>query len=226
MREGDLKMKNFKKCLLVTFTTMLAFSYTAPSSISYAEENKSVNTTKSEVSGAEIAKTKEMMDVIQELDQNLDMENLSRNNPEDILKLSKEAQDFYHSYKNMSDINNGNVSADNVVNLIASKVNESSINDNSNNAAMYSTVRSKDFYISNYQVNEVIKLVGLHGTGWGFAIALAKKFGKSPTWVTLMIVAVPALGAAAINYCNSKNKGIIINRLSFGATHTFTCRSQ
>ncbi|MEB9565495.1 hypothetical protein P4I85_34470 [Bacillus cereus] len=205
---------------------MLAFSYTAPSSISYAEENQNVNTIKSEVSSLEIAKTKEIMDVIQELDQKLDMENLSNNTTEDILKLSKESQDFYYSYKNISDLNNGNVSADNVTNLIASKVNENSINNNPNYAAQYAAVRSKDFYISNYQVNEVIKLVGLHGTGWGFAIALAKKFGKSPTWVTLMIVAVPALGAAAINYCNSKNKGIIINRLSFGATHTFTCRSQ
>ncbi|QWI46928.1 hypothetical protein [Bacillus mycoides] len=219
-------MKIFNKCLLVTFTTMLAFSYTAPSSISYAEENKNVNTANTEVSGAEIAKTKEVMDVIQELDQNLDMENLSNNNPEDILKLSKASQDFYYSYKNLSELNNGNVSANNVANLIASKVNENSINNNPNYAAQYATVRSKDFYISNYQVNEVVKLAGLHGTGWGFAIALAKKFGKSPTWVTLMIVAVPALGAGALNYCNNKNKGVIINRLSIGATHSFTCRSQ
>ncbi|PYE93229.1 hypothetical protein [Bacillus sp. 196mf] len=219
-------MKIFNKCLLVTFTTMLAFSYTAPSSVSYAEESRDVNTIKTEVSGLEIAKTKEIMDVIQELDRNLDMENLSNNTPEDILKLSKATQDFYYSYKNISDFHNGNVSADDVANLIASKVNENSINNNPNYAAQYAAVRSKDFYISNYQVNEVVKLAGLHGTGWGFAIALAKKFGKSPTWVTLMIVAVPALGAGAINYCNNKNKGIIINRLSFGATHTFTCRSQ
>ncbi|WP_144489255.1 hypothetical protein [Bacillus thuringiensis] len=219
-------MKIFNKCLLVTFTTMLAFSYTAPTSISYAEESQNVNTIKTEVSGLEIAKTKEIMDVIQELDQNLDMENLSNNTPEDILKLSKASQDFYYSYKNINDLYNGNISADNVANLIASKVNENSINNSPNYAAQYATVRSKDFYISNYQVNEVVKLAGLHGTGWGFAIALAKKFGKSPTWVTLMIVAVPALGAGALNYCNNKNKGVIINRLSIGATHSFTCRSQ
>ncbi len=222
-------MKILNKGLLVTFTTMLAFSYTVPSSISYAEENNTintVNTANTEVSNAEVTKTKELMDIIQELDQNLDMENLSNNNPEDVLKLSKTAQDFYHSYKSISDSNNGSVSADSVVNLIASKVNENSINNNPNYAAQYAVVRSKDFYISNYQVNQVVKLAGLHGTGWGFATALAKKFGKSPTWVTLMIVAVPALGAATLNYCNSKNKGVIINRLSIGATHNFSCRSQ
>ncbi|ONK22042.1 hypothetical protein BLX87_19320 [Bacillus sp. VT-16-64] len=36
-------------------------------------------------------------------------------------------------------------------------------------------------------------IIGIHGTGWSIAIAVLKNWGKSPTWVTLRIAAVPAL---------------------------------
>lgn len=87
----------------------------------------------------------------------------------------------------------------------------------------YSVIRIK---FLNQRVKDILILVGIHGTGWSFEIAVAKKLGKSPTWVTLRIAAVPALGAAGLKACNRKGKGVIMTKISRGATHSFSCRSQ
>ncbi|WP_140159538.1 hypothetical protein [Bacillus thuringiensis] len=87
-------------------------------------------------------------------------------------------------------------------------------------------IRTKDFHLSQKDVSELKKMAGIYGTGWGLVNAWAKKLGKSATWINMMLLAVPALGVATIDACNKRDKGVIITRTSYGATHTFTCRAK
>lgn len=64
--------------------------------------------------------------------------------------------------------------------------------------------------LSNYEVQQISKIVGLYGASWAAINAIAKKLGKSPTWINLMCVAIPTLGAAYINFQNKNNRGVII----------------
>ncbi|WP_375106085.1 hypothetical protein AB9L15_04100 [Lysinibacillus fusiformis] len=87
-------------------------------------------------------------------------------------------------------------------------------------------VEVKETKMSNQEVNEILKAAGLNAGAWGFLTALAKKWGKSPTWRTLMMVALPTLGAAGLNSCNQYNKGVIITDTRIGATHMYGCLPQ
>lgn len=87
-------------------------------------------------------------------------------------------------------------------------------------------IRTKDFHLSQKDVSELKKMAGIYGTGWGLINAWAKKLGKSATWINMMLLAVPALGVATIDACNKRDKGVIITRTSYGATHTFTCKAK
>lgn len=87
-------------------------------------------------------------------------------------------------------------------------------------------VEVKETKMSNQEVIEIVKQAGLNAGAWGFLTALAKKWGKSPTWRTLMAVALPSLGAAGLNNCNQYNKGVKITDTRIGATHMYGCLPQ
>ncbi|HAJ4038265.1 TPA: hypothetical protein HLT91_23460 [Escherichia coli] len=87
-------------------------------------------------------------------------------------------------------------------------------------------INYKEYKISNAKIKQLNKAVGLNSGFWATASAIAKIFAKSPTALTLMLAAVPMLGMAGINACNSKDKGIIITKIGSGATNSYSCKSQ
>lgn len=225
-------MKKLNKVFISCMASLIAFTV-IPSNSSIASslpteielEEEFLN----EVSQEDIDKAEKIVSIIENLEEKLDMEELQNNTKENIDSLDQDSKEFYYLYEKYSQENNNKMDAESVFKLISAYANNDySITSDSENQMTTArvNVKVKEYKISNQRVRDVVNLVGIHGTGWAFAIALAKKFGKNPTWVTLMIVAVPALGAAGLNACNRKNKGIIITRTTIGATSMFSCKSQ
>ncbi|MED3554303.1 hypothetical protein [Cytobacillus praedii] len=210
---------------------VMVFGFTTPTNMSYAQESKEIVTEEEvinqtfNVSQEEVDEAQKIVNIILELDENLNMYDLSINKSSDLESLSKEAQDFYKLYKEKSEQTNGNVTQDDVLSVInnyyQSTITETKIQRTSLNALP----KIKEYTLTHQQVTDIVKLVGVHGTGWAFAAAIAKKFAKSPTLITMLIVAVPALGAAVLNACNRYNNGVIIQRISIGTFHNWNCKA-
>ncbi|MEK4380348.1 hypothetical protein [Bacillus sp. FSL R5-0434] len=219
-------MKKFIISAVTTtmLTTGVALPYAnaqkKPQLVSMDESTPNVNVN-------EIAKAKEITDIIKDLDKKLNMYDLSKNKKSDIDKLDKEEQEFYYLFKRASENANGKLTQEDTLKLLNSYYqNNVKQSENKSLVSAASVIKKRDWKLSNSQVNNIVTLVNLHGTGWGLMIALAKAFAKSPTLLTMLIVAVPALGGAALARCNKKGKGIIISDLQVGATHSFSCRSR
>ncbi|MFJ1450556.1 hypothetical protein [Bacillus halotolerans] len=183
------------------------------------------------VSGKDLKNTEVLVDAINELDEKLDMENLSSNSQEEISRLSLEAKklyDFIVSYKNQK---SGSLTGNDALIIFSEYVDELTKSEvNKPVEQMITTmglgINYKTYKISNSKVKQLSNAVGINSGFWATSAAIAKIFAKSPTVLTLMLGAVPMLGMGVINACNSKGKGIIITKMGSGATNTYSCRSQ
>jgi hypothetical protein len=182
------------------------------------------------VSLEELENTAILVDSINELDQKLDMENLSSNSQEEINQLSVEAKELYNLIVSYEKQKSTSLTGEDVLPLFneyVEKLNKNEISrSNEYSIAPAAVINYKEYKISNADIQKLVKLAGLNGGFWATATAIAKIWAKSPTVLTLMIAAVPALGVAGLNLCNSKNKGVIITKIGSGATNSYSCRSQ
>lgn len=207
--------------LLSTFSTNITF---AKSSISNDDVSGLNDLVEVQISKEDLAKTYVLVEAITELDENLNMQDLSSYTPRDIENLSDEAQQLFHLYtKEYNKLDEpAYVTEEEVLsfmNLASNQIVGSEV-DLIKTASLGSY---KEYYLSHKQVTSIVKGSAWNGGFWGMMAAIAKIWGKSPTVLTLMIVAIPALGAATINLCNKNNKGVVIRHLRVGASHSFTC---
>ncbi|MCM3181141.1 hypothetical protein ACUXHY_005407 [Cytobacillus horneckiae] len=216
---------NFKKTLISTVAGVALIGSISPT-ISFASTEKveTINVTQEQVNEVE-----DLFNVVMEIENSsLDMVTLSNNAKSDIEALSKDAQRLYSLYAEFS--NNGEIQLTeeqsfSLLNLYLTNPN-SSQSIVSQGIAPASIGSVKEYKLSHQDVVDIGKLVGVHGTGWGFLAAIAKKFAKKPTYATMLIVAVPALGWSVLNACNRYNKGVIIKDIRIGATHNFSCSAR
>ena len=218
-----------KKNLVSIIAFVFLFSCLAPSSISFAQEdsNKEVDfMNEFSASEEEMAQLDKLLNAIEEIDQNLDMENLSENKQEDINSLSLEAQQLYELYKTELEQDN-EVSQLDAINVLKESFDGELKTEGVAKASALSIGSVKEYKLSNSDVRTILGLIGVHGTGWAFLKELVKKFsGKGPTLLTILIIGLPAIGGAALAVCNRKGKGVIIKDIRIGASHNFSCSSR
>ncbi|RFU70277.1 hypothetical protein D0469_06665 [Peribacillus saganii] len=216
---------NLKKGIVSVVSAVTLLSCVSPSA-SFASTRTNAPTV--QVSKEQVANMKEVFDVVKELDRsNLNMDNLSKNKQKDINKLSSEAKKFYYIYAEAS--KNGKLDAVQTMSVLHTyynAINNIPTNQAKSNVVMAASIRVKTYKLTNQQVKDIGKLIGVHGAGWGLAVAIAKKFGKSPTLATALIIAVPALGWAVLNACNRYSKGVILKDIRIGATHNWSCSAR
>lgn len=200
--------------------------YAQSNSNDEVSESTKLSIDSSQVSEQEIDKAKEIVNIINELDQNLDMYNLSNNSQSDIEKLDKDAQEFYNLYKQAIEQNDGKVTQEETIGFLNSASSGDTNVSTTSAMKLPSLGEVKKYNLSNKEVNDIVKLAGVHGSGWALITALAGRFAKKPTLLTILIIGVPALGAATINACNSNNKGVVIQDIRIGATHSFSCYAR
>ncbi|EQB34797.1 hypothetical protein M948_20670 [Virgibacillus sp. CM-4] len=214
----------FKKVASVILSLVMVISFVTPSLHASANESQELGVTKKEVENTGI-----LVDSINELDQKLDMENLSSNSQGEINKLSKEARELYNAIVSYEDQKSTPLTGDDTLTVLSSHINKlnSGINKiEEPTVKPMGVINYKEYKISNSKIQKLVKAAGLNGGFWATATAIAKVFGKSPTALTLMLGAVPVLGVSGLNMCNSKNKGVIITKIGSGATNSYSCRSQ
>lgn len=216
--EGDGKM-NLKKTIVCVVSAATLLSAVSPTT-SFAKSNKpSIKTTEEQA-----AEVQSLFDLIEEINKSgLDMENLSVNEKHEIDKLSNEAQELYYIYEQT--INEQGTDLDKAIATLATYY-QKNVEDSTNTYRQLSTStigNYKEYYLTHQQVVDITKAAGLHSGGWTFISAIAKIFGKNPTALTAMIIAIPTLGAATLNACNRYDKGVIIRDFRVGATHNFSC---
>jgi ABC-type Fe3+-hydroxamate transport system substrate-binding protein len=216
--------------LIISLVTAATLFACASPSVSLASSTKLP-----QVSDEQVADMEKVIDIIGELDRsNLNMENLAENKPDDINKLSADAKGFYYIYAQASEGSEvDTVEALSVIHTAYESMDPTT--QTTKQASMskptYVAPSSiiggvKTYKLSNQQVVDIGKLVGVHGAGWGLILAIAKKFAKTPTLATGLIIAVPALGWAVLNACNRYNKGVIIKDIRIGASHNFSCSAR
>ncbi|MGK9430844.1 hypothetical protein ACSSTO_13335 [Bacillus atrophaeus] len=180
------------------------------------------------VSGKDVKNTEVLVEAINELDEKLDMENLSSNSQKEISQLSLEAKKLYDSIVSYANQKSTSLTGDDALIIFSEYVEE--LTNNKPVEQMITTmglgINYKTYKISNSKIKKLSNAVGINSGFWATSSAIAKIFAKSPTALTLMLGAVPLLGMGAINACNSKGKGIIITKMGSGATNTYSCRSQ
>lgn len=178
-----------------------------------------------EVTPEDVAKIGNVVKLINEIDKSgLNMDDLSKNSPEDIEKLSDEAQEFYYLYKN-------ELLALKDKNQTASKEEAAQfIHKASNQMGTEATTSSigsiKKYYLTNQDVNDIVKASNWNGGFWAVITGIAQKYGKKPTWATAVIIGISILGAATLDICNRKGKGVVIQDVRIGATHQWSCYSR
>lgn len=211
----------FKKIGIIIMSLVLFVTFST-SGLAQASGNDNQPTAK-EVMNSEI-----LIDAINELDQKLDMENLSNNSKNEINELSKDAKELYNYILNYDNQKSTSLTGEDALSIFNNYIMENDGIDKNANSGIQPTgvINYKKYKISNAKINELVKLAGLNGGFWATATAIAKVFGKNPTALTLMIAAVPMLGIAGLNLCNSKGKGIVITKAGSGAVNTYSCTSQ
>ena len=212
--------------MLAVFAMLMTF-LTPITSIAQTGTSKESNSITVNVSEEEVAEATKLVNAIDELNANLNMNDLSKNSETEIRKLSKEAQDFYYLYKDQS---NGKATKEDALNLMneALETEDTKLASSKDTIQKtgYDVISEKKYYLSNQNVKDFVKQAGVNGSFWGLMTAIAKAFKKSPTYVTGLIVAIPALGAAVLNACNKYDKGVVITDLRVGATHNFSCTAR
>lgn len=220
-----------KKILSVFIAvSMLTFSLSV-NNAAHAQSNE--ESTDSTVSSEELAKVETMVKAIEELDKKIGLENLdnleklSDIEQNDFDSLSKETQDFYNFVKEIEEENSSLITGENGLAVLSTYINNlDSLDSKTMKATTYSVGSVKERKISNSQMKSLNLAVGGNTGFWSVSAAVAKTFAKSPTALTMFIVAIPAIGIYALNVCNKKEKGVIIKDIRIGASHSYSCRSQ
>lgn len=187
-----------------------------------------------EMTESEISEAIEMRDVLLELDANLDMTNLENNTTEEISTLSESSQEFYSLYKETEPISNETllplfITSENIAGSPSKPpLNSDVMPPPGTSTYLYGGQIGSvtNTSVSNTTITNINEIAGYTGSAFTFAALMAKKYGKNPTFLTLMLVAISALGMKALNTCNRYKKGIVITRTRVGATNYFTCKSQ
>ncbi|AIW31279.1 MULTISPECIES: hypothetical protein [Bacillus] len=216
-----------KKSFVFLLSLVLLFSIFPISTLAITKTSENDTIT---VSGKDEKNTAVLVDAINELDEKLDMKNLSSNSPEEISQLSLAAKTLYDTIVNYENQTSASLTGNDALIIFKEYVDELNrsevIKPVEHMVTTMGVINYKEYKISNSQIRQLSAAIGINSGFWGTATAIAKIFAKSPTALTLMLGAVPLLGMGAINACNSKGKGIIITKMGSGATNTYSCRSQ
>ncbi|WP_269774285.1 hypothetical protein [Bacillus siamensis] len=216
-----------KKSFVFLLSIVLLFSIFPISTLAIKKTSENDTIT---VSGKDVQNTAVLVDAINELDEKLDMKNLSSNSPEEISQLSLAAKTLYDTIVNYENQTSASLTGNDALIIFKEYVDELNrsevIKPVEHIVTTMGVINYKEYKISNSQIKQLSAAVGINSGFWGTATAIAKIFAKSPTALTLMLGAVPLLGMGTINACNSKGKGIIITKMGSGATNTYSCRSQ
>lgn len=227
--EEEISMKFLNKFFILTLLAILLVTYSLPPS--YAAGLGSIDDV-TEISNEEIEQVAKMVRIIEELDTHLDMENLANNTIFEIENLSEEAQKFYYFVKGLEEDPENLLSGEEaLIELTTYMNNMDSLNidystEDNQISPMSIIGSSKKYYISDRQIRDLNLAVGGNTGFWTLAAAIAQIWGKSPTVLTAMLIAIPIVGIAGINICNRQQKGIVITHVRIGATHSATCVSQ
>ncbi|MCR9039500.1 hypothetical protein QRX25_16305 [Bacillus sp. L381] len=216
-----------KKSFVFLLSLVLLFSIFPISTLAITKTSENDTIT---VSGKDVKNTAVLVDAINELDEKLDMKNLSSNSPEEISQLSLAAKTLYDTIVNYENQTSASLTGNDALVIFKEYVDELNrsevIKPVEHMVTTMGVINYKEYKISNSQIRQLSAAIGINSGFWGTATAIAKIFAKSPTALTLMLGAVPLLGMGTINACNSKGKGIIITKMGSGATNTYSCRSQ
>ncbi|PIK31464.1 hypothetical protein CS954_07835 [Bacillus siamensis] len=216
-----------KKSFVFLLSLVLLFSIFPISTLAIKKTSENDTIT---VPGKDVQNTAVLVDAINELDEKLDMKNLSSNSPEEISQLSLAAKTLYDTIVNYENQTSASLTGNDALIIFKEYVDELNrsevIKPIEHIVTTMGVINYKEYKISNSQIKQLSAAVGINSGFWGTATAIAKIFAKSPTALTLMLGAVPLLGMGTINACNSKGKGIIITKMGSGATNTYSCRSQ
>lgn len=216
-----------KKSFVFLLSLVLLFSIFPISTLAITKTSENDTIT---VSGKDVKNTAVLVDAINELDEKLDMKNLSSNSPEEISQLSLAAKTLYDTIVNYENQTSASLTGNDALIIFKEYVDELNrsevIKPVEHMVTTMGVINYKEYKISNSQIRQLSAAIGINSGFWGTATAIAKIFAKSPTALTLMLGAVPLLGMGTINACNSKGKGIIITKMGSGATNTYSCRSQ
>ncbi|AWM45530.1 hypothetical protein [Bacillus amyloliquefaciens] len=216
-----------KKSFVFLLSLVLLFSIFPISTLAIVKTSEDDTIT---VPGKDVKNTAVLVDAINELDEKLDMKNLSSNSPEDISQLSLAAKTLYDTIVNYENQTSASLTGTDALIIFKEYIDELNrsevIKPVEHIVTTMGVINYKEYKISNSQIKQLSAAVGINSGFWGTATAIAKIFAKSPTALTLMLGAVPLLGMGTINACNSKGKGIIITKMGSGATNTYSCRSQ
>jgi hypothetical protein len=220
-----------KKILSVFIAvSMLTFSLSI-NNVAHAQSNE--ESTDSTVSIEELAKVGTIVKAIEELDKKIGLENLdnleklSDIKQNDFDSLSKETQDFFNFVKEAEKENSSLITGENGLSVLSTYVhNLDSLDSKTMKATIASVGSVTERKISNAQMKNLNLAVTGNSGFWTLSGAIAKTFAKSPTALTMFIVAIPIIGIFALNVCNKKEKGVIVKDVRIGASHSYSCRSQ
>jgi hypothetical protein len=215
--------KRITKSFITIVVFALIIAFIGPQKNALANEQVEYDHSNVYMTQSEERNANELLSILIELDENVDLKDVTNNSDEDINSLSEEAKEFYISYQNALEEGQAKSQVqinDFLYNQAETSKAKSTYMASSSIGGVYKTK------ISNSTVQNILDIAGASGVGWGFAVAIAKKYGKSPTFASLIIAATVALGVYVLKQCNKKKKGIIITRVRVGASNSFYCNSQ
>ncbi|MGE1166339.1 hypothetical protein ACQJ0Y_24560 [Peribacillus simplex] len=220
-----------KKILSVFIAVSMLTLSLSINNVAHAQSNEEM--TDSTVSSEELAKVATMVKAIEELDKKIGLENLdnleklSDIKQNDFDSLSKETQDFFNFVKEAEKENSSLITGENGLSVLSTYVhNLDSLDSKTMKATIASVGSVTERKISNAQMKNLNLAVTGNSGFWTLSGAIAKTFAKSPTALTMFIVAIPIIGIFALNVCNKKEKGVIVKDVRIGASHSYSCRSQ
>lgn len=163
-----------KESFISFLSLILMFSFMPISSLAKTDlsEDEIVN-----VTFKELGNTKTLVEAINELDQNLNMENLSLNSQEEINHLSAQAIELYDLIVNFENQKSDSLKGNDAL-LIFSKYLYELDKSQEGNVTMQLVggINYEEYKISNAKIQELNGLIDLNTGFWGVAIALAKVF--------------------------------------------------
>ncbi|MCK6207690.1 hypothetical protein KZX50_19805 [Bacillus infantis] len=223
-----------RKVSFVIMSLIMGISVVTPS-LAQASQNEGNEFTNVTVTQEDEKNTEVLVTAINELDEKLDMENLHSNSQEEINQLSEEGKKLYTDIIDYQNQLSSPLTGEDMVTILNSYFIELSEKETSATkeidlepkvSALVGGINYKEYKISNSKIQQLNNLVDYNTGFWGVATAIAKIWAKNPTVLTLMLAALPVLGIAGLNTCNSKGKGVIITKFGTGATNSYSCKSQ
>lgn len=165
----------------------------------------------------------ELIIMLKEMDkEEIDLVNPAENNEQQIEELSPEVQELYLEYEeavNSGEVEELEVTIENIQSEQDVIIETSSIDNKSSISFFGATANAgTKVTITNKTIQKLNDVTGWSGGIFAVATALIKlKLGLSPTPLTMLIIAVGALGMKGINSCNKNKKGIILEGVVYGS---------